>query len=127
MNIDSFIYLDTIHKHLLPLPGINEKLCFGTPAFYVNNKLFARLKEDGETLVIHTTEREKWMHAKPATFFITDHYKNYSYMLINLKIVTSGDLKKLLTEAWVNRAPKRLIKEASLQSLSALGQKGVKS
>ena len=111
MNIDSFIYLDAIRKHLLPLPGIHEKLCFGTPAFYVTDKLIARLKEDGNTLVIHTTEREKWMYAKPATFFITDHYKNYSYMLINLKIVTPSDLRKLLTEAWRNRAPKRLTKE----------------
>ena len=111
MNIDSFIYLDAIRRHLSALPGVTEKLCFGTPAFYVNNKLFARLKEDGKTLVIHTTEREKWMHKKPAIFFITDHYKNYSYMLINLKMVTPADLKKLLTEAWRNRAPKRLIKD----------------
>jgi hypothetical protein len=114
MNIDSFIYLDAIRKHLLGLPGIAEKLCFGTPAFYVNDKLFARLKEDGKTLVIHTTEREKWMHAEPGTFFITDHYKNYSYMLINLEIVIPADLKKLLTCAWHNRAPKRLIKEFDL-------------
>jgi hypothetical protein len=113
MNIDSFVYLDTIRENLLALPGIAEKLCFGTPAFYVKDKLFARLKEDGQTLVIHTTERDKWMHMKPRTFFITDHYKNYSYMLINLKMVTSADLKKLLTRAWYNRAPKRLIKEAS--------------
>ena len=114
MNIDSFIYLDAIRKHLVELPGITEKLCFGTPAFYVSDKLFARLKEDGKTLVIHTTEREKWMHATPGTFFITDHYKNYSYMLINLKTVIPPDLKKLLTRAWHNRASKRLIKEFDL-------------
>ena len=84
MNIDSFIYLDAIRKHLVELPGITEKLCFGTPAFYVSDKLFARLKEDGETLAVHTLEREKWMRAKPKIFFISDHYKNYSYMLINL-------------------------------------------
>jgi hypothetical protein len=117
MNIDSFIYLDAIRKHLLAMPGINEKLCFGTPAFYVNDKLFARLKEDGKTLVIHTTEREKWMRAKPNIFFITDHYKNYSSMLINLKIVMPADLKKLLTQAWRNRAPKRLIKEFDLSKI----------
>ena len=114
MHIDSFIYLDAIRKHTLALPGIFEQPCFGTPAFYVNGKLFARLKEDGRTLVIHTSEREKWMKAKPGTFFITDHYKNYSYMLINLEIVTPADLKKLLIEAWRNRAPKRLIKQLDL-------------
>ena len=50
MNIDTFIYLDAIRKYLSALPGITEKLCFGTPAFYVNDKLFARLKENGDTL-----------------------------------------------------------------------------
>jgi len=114
MDIDSFIYMDAIRKHIVALPGITEKPCFGTPAFYVNDKLFARLKEDGQTLVIHTSEREKWLKAKPGTFFITDHYKNYSYMLINLEIVAPADLKNLLTEAWRNRAPKRLIKEFDL-------------
>ncbi|MEP6952036.1 MAG: MmcQ/YjbR family DNA-binding protein [Ginsengibacter sp.] len=114
MNIDTFIYLDTVRKDLLALPGITEKVCFGTPAFYVNDKLFARLKEDGKTLVIHTTEREKWIHSKPKTFFITDHYKSYSYMLINLKTVVPADLKELLTRGWYNRAPKRLIKEFDL-------------
>jgi hypothetical protein len=115
MDIDTFIYLDTVRKHLLGLPGITEKLCFGTPAFYVNGKLFARMKEDGKTLVIHATEREKWMQAAPATFFITDHYKNYSYMLINLKIVIQADLKKLLTGAWHTRASKQLIREFDLK------------
>ena len=114
MDIDSFIYIDAIRKHIAALPGVAEKPCFGTPAFYVNDKLFARLKEDGQTLVIHTSEREKWMKAKPGTFFITNHYKNYSYMLIKLEIVTSADLKKLLTEAWRNRATKGLIKEFDL-------------
>jgi hypothetical protein len=112
--IDTFIYLDAIRRHLSALPGITERLCFGTPAFYVNDKIFARLKENGDTLVIHTTEREKWMNAKPAIFFITDHYKKYSYMLINLKLVTPADLKKLLTDAWRNKAPKRLIKDFDL-------------
>ena len=35
-------------------------------------------------------------------------------MLINLEIVAPADLKNLLTEAWRNRAPKRLIKEFDL-------------
>jgi hypothetical protein len=109
MDIDSFIYLDAIRKKLSVFPAVEEKPCFGTPAFYVKGKLFARMKEDGRTLVIHTLEREKWMAEKPATFFITYHYRNYSYMLIDLEKVTPGDLKELLTEAWINRATKKLI------------------
>lgn len=111
MDTDAFIYLEFLRKTLLPLPGVTEKLHFETPAFYVNKKIFARLKEDGETLVIHTTEREKWMDADGTTFFITDHYRHYDYMLVALKTVSPDDLKLLLLTAWRNRAPAKLRKE----------------
>ncbi len=111
MNIDSFIYLDRVRKIAMQLPGVTESTCFGTPAFYVNKKLFARMKEKGDVLVIHTIEREIWMKKDYNTFFITDHYKNYSYMLIALATVGTTDLKTLITSAWRNRAGKKLLKE----------------
>jgi hypothetical protein len=69
------------------------------------------MKEDCETLVIQTHEREKWMDTDPLTFFITDHYLNYDYLLIALKTVSPEDLTNLLITAWHNRAPAKLIKE----------------
>ncbi len=71
--------------------------------------MFARLREDGKTLVVYTEEREKWMKANPATFFITDHYKNYPLMLIDLATVKKKDLKQLLQASWEMRAPKSLL------------------
>ena len=67
------------------------------------------MKEDGETLVMQTLERDKWMEADPRTFFITEHYRNYDYMLVALKTVSPEDLTKLLFTAWRNRAPAKLI------------------
>lgn len=67
--------------------------------------------ENGEVLVVHTDEREKWMQADPETFFITDHYRNYPYMLIRLDKVQPDDLKQLLTAAWLKKASKTLVKE----------------
>ena len=107
----AYVHLEFIRKTLLPLPGVTEKLCFDTPAFYVNKKYFARLKEDGETLVLQTLQRDKWIAANPDVFFITDHYFNYDYMLINLKTVSPDDLTALLLTAWHNRATKKLINE----------------
>jgi hypothetical protein len=104
-------YLDFIQKAVKTLPGVTEKPCFDTPAFYVAGKLFTRLKEDGETLAIHTTDRDKWMQEDPDTFFITDHYQNYKYMLIALGSVKPEILQNLLTEAWKSRAPKKLLQE----------------
>ncbi len=107
---DTVIYLEFIRKAVEHLPGIVEKPCYSTPAFYADKKLFARMKEDGETLVLQTYEREKWMEADPDTFFVTDHYLNYDYMLVTLKNVSPDVLAKLLTIAWCNRASNKLIK-----------------
>lgn len=111
MEIDTIQALEFIRQSLAHLPGVTEKLCFATPAFYVNKKIFSRLREDGDTLVIQTTERDKWTSTDPETFFITDHYRDYDYMLLSLKRVEPADLKKLLEAAWYGRATKKLIKE----------------
>jgi hypothetical protein len=104
-------YLDFIRKTALALPAVTEKLCFDTPAFYVTDKLFARLKEDGETLALHSNEREKWIEKDPDTFFITEHYKNYKYALVTLGNIQPELLEKLLIDAWRNRASAKLCKE----------------
>jgi hypothetical protein len=116
MNADTFVFLQFLRKILLPMPGVTEKPCFGTPAFYVNNKLFSRVREDDETIVVNTTERNKWMNADPDTFFITEHYRNYDCMLVNFKKVSPQDVTKLLVTAWYNRATKKLIKEYETQT-----------
>jgi hypothetical protein len=111
MSNDPFIYVQFIRNVILVLPGTTEGMCFGTPAFYVNKKLLSRMKEDGETLVVHTPEREIWMQKDPETFFITDHYRNYPSMLIALNRVQPEALETLLKQAWLNRASKTQIKE----------------
>ncbi|TDE16861.1 MmcQ/YjbR family DNA-binding protein [Dyadobacter psychrotolerans] len=103
-------YLNFLRQTVEHLPAVTEKLCFETPAFYVNDKLFARIREDGETLVINTEERDKWIEEDPDTFYITDHYLKSKYMLISLSSVKQVTLKELLTRAWKNRAPKKLLK-----------------
>jgi hypothetical protein len=107
--MDTVINLEFIRSVVFELPGVTEKPCYSTPGFYVNKKLFARMKEDCETLVIQTLEREKWIDTDPDTFFVTDHYLNYDYMLVALKTVKPEDLEKLLYTAWYSRAPKKLV------------------
>jgi hypothetical protein len=74
MNIDTFHYLETIRKYILALPGVEEYTSSATPGFRVNKKLLARLREDGETLVVRSEERGMWMKKDPSIYFITDHY-----------------------------------------------------
>jgi len=103
--------LEFIRQNINSLPGVTEKLLFETPAFYVAKKIFARIREDGENLVLYTEERELWMSKDPKTYFITPHYENYKYMLVNLERVDPTELKQLLKNAWLKRATKTLIKQ----------------
>lgn len=109
MNIDAFVYLDRLRPLLFALPEVTEGVSYGTPGFYVNKKLFARLREEGDILVVYTDEREKWMKVDSEVYFITEHYRNYPWMLVRLGKVKQKDLKILLQHAWELRAPKRLI------------------
>ena len=108
--------IDTVRELALALPEVTEGVCFGTPAFYVRKKFFARLREDGDTLAIKVDygEREFWMLAKPETFFLTDHYVGYPMMLVRLSTVQRDDLQTLLSQAWRMVAPKRLLKGTNI-------------
>lgn len=61
MEQKTILALTFIRNVVAQLPATSEKLCFETPAFYVNKCLFARLKEDEEHLVIYTEERDRLM------------------------------------------------------------------
>jgi hypothetical protein len=92
------------------LPNVEEGPSYGTPGFRVAGQLFARLHQDGESLVIWMDPAERAMHmrADPDTYYITDHYRNYPWMLVRLSHVSLDDLRELLEDAWRNRAPSRL-------------------
>jgi len=111
MNIDTFHHLETIRKYMLTLPGVEEYACFGTPAFRVNKKLLARLREDGESLALRNEEREKWIDKNPSVYFVTEHYRNYPTLLIHLSKADENELYLLLFAAWQSRATKKQLKE----------------
>jgi hypothetical protein len=97
-------------RMLLALPGVEEKLSYGTPGFRVGGKLIARIKEDGGTLVVGAEfdEREALMAADPDSFFFTDHYRDYDWVLVRLDKVEAKLLAAALENAWRRRAPARL-------------------
>jgi hypothetical protein len=84
------------------LPGIIESTSYGTPALKIDGKLLARLKEDGETLVLRMdfVNRDLLLRAEPDLFFLTDHYLNYPSILLRLKEVTRKRMAELLEDAW---------------------------
>ena len=104
----------TVREIALALSGVEEGTSYGTPAFRVRGKFLARLREDGETLVVKCDypERDFHMEINPNAFFITDHYRGYPMLLVRLAAVKEDDLRDLLELAWRSLAPKRLLNTA---------------
>jgi hypothetical protein len=84
------------------LPEVEEGTSYGTPALRVKGRFFARLREDGETLVVKMNifERQYLMDA--------DHYRDYPSVLVRLPLVQPAQLAERLEDAWRIAAPKRL-------------------
>ena len=81
---------------VLSIEGVEESTSYGTAAFKIGGKLIARLKEDGESLVVGTTfeERDEMIATEPETYYITDHYLNYPWVLVRLAKVRPDAMKR---------------------------------
>jgi len=104
------ITFDTVRELAGELAGAEESTSYGTPAFKVRGTLFLRLWEDNETLVVRTEmdRREEMISDDPATYFLTDHYLNYPWVLVRLSKVRKNALRDLITSAWMlANAPKK--------------------
>jgi hypothetical protein len=104
--------IDTVRRLALALPEVEEGTWFRTPAWKVRSKSFARIKEDGETLVVMVDEGEKemLMEAEPEVFFQTPHYEGYPAMLVRLANIDEDELAEVLEDSWRRKAPKRLVR-----------------
>src|ERR1700734_3726532 len=93
---------EAIRKIALELDDVEEGTSYGTPAFKVRGELFARLRDDIGALVVRMSieDRQELMEADPETYFITDHYLNYPWILVNLARVTPDAMRDLLRGAW---------------------------
>jgi hypothetical protein len=104
-----------VRKIALAMENVEESTSYGTPAFKTGDNLMARLREDGDSLVVGTTfeEREEMMAADPETYYITDHYLNYPWVLVRLARVDEDVMRDLLGRAFrlALRKPRRAAKK----------------
>ena len=94
------------------LPEVEEGIWFRTPCLRVRKKSFARLKEDGETLVVRVVDledKEALLRGQPEVFFTTPHYDGYAYVLVRLAAADAGQLAELIEDAWRLSTPKRVL------------------
>jgi hypothetical protein len=94
------------------LPEVTEDIWYRTPALKVRGKGFTRLDEDGEWVVFFVEsvdEQQFLIEARPAVYFITDHYRGYPIVLARLRALSASEASIRLEEAWRQKAPKSLL------------------
>ena len=93
---------DTVRRLALTLPNVEESTSYGTAALKVKGKLMVRLHDDGDKIVLAMPfdRREEMMEADPETYFITDHYRDYPWILVSLARVREDALPDLLQIAY---------------------------
>jgi hypothetical protein len=101
----------TVKTIAMSLPEAYERTSYNTPAFYVGKKMFARLREDGISLVVNAADLDRIALSQmdPSVFSIPEHYRKYEMMVIDLQNVQLEELERLLIESWRRIAPKKLL------------------
>jgi hypothetical protein len=96
------VTFEVVRQIALALDHVEESTSYGTPAFKVHGALIARLHQDLDALVVRTDfeQRAELMATDSETYFITDHYLNYEWVLVNLARVHPDALRDLLRMAW---------------------------
>lgn len=94
------------------LPGVEDGTSYGTPALKVRGKLLARVHQSIDCFVLRADflDRQIMMQSAPGAFFITDHYRDYPWVLVRFSSIEARELPSLLERAWRLVAPKTLVK-----------------
>jgi len=99
------IDFDAVRNIGLALPGVEESTAYGFPALKVNGKLLAclpahRSAEPGSIVVrVDFDDRAELLAAAPDVYYVTDHYTDYSAVLVRLSRVNPDVLRDLLSMA----------------------------
>lgn len=102
---------DTVRRMALTLPNVEEGTSYKTPALKVKGKLFVRWRTeaDPDTIVLKMPldQREELIAGDPETYFMTDHYRNYPWVLVRLSKVHPDALPELLHIGYNNALPEK--------------------
>jgi len=55
--------------------------------------------------------KEALVADQPRLFFTTPHFDGYPAVLVRLDVAQPDELEELVVEAWLDRAPARLVRE----------------
>jgi hypothetical protein len=69
----------------------------------------------GPILAVHVPieVKEMLLESRPKVFFTTPHFDGWPAILIRLPVIPARDLRAFLRQAWLERAPKKLVAEVT--------------
>jgi hypothetical protein len=119
---------DDVARLALALPGTDERLSRGNRQWRVKDNLFVwerpLLRPDLAALgdaapsgpilgarVEHEGAKQALVQDPSGIYFTTPHFDGYPAILVQLEPIGLEDLEELVTEAWLCRAPPKLLKE----------------
>jgi len=120
--------LEDARRIALALPATSEKVSWGSLHWRVRDKGFAwerplRASDrtalaalgteapQGEILgvrVADLSEKDALVAAEPEVFFTVPHFDGYPAVLVRLAVIDVAELTEVITDAWLDRAPKTL-------------------
>jgi hypothetical protein len=111
MTTTDGLTLDEVRELALALPSVEEGTTSGTPVFRVRGRFLARMREDGQSLVLRMgrSEREVLTRARPAAYFFTEYHAESPLVVVRLAAVDREELAEHLAEAWRRVAPSSLV------------------
>ena len=115
-----------VRRLALALPGTSETASRDHAAWVVNDKFFVwerpLRKSDlealgarapkGPILGVRTSGlemKEVVLASDPGVYFTTPHFDGYPAVLVRLDKIAIKDLKDVMLEAWLARAPKKVV------------------
>jgi hypothetical protein len=101
------------HDLVMGFPETECATSYGQPAYKSFGKFLTRLRSEDDSVVlgqVSLDEREILCQADPETFHVTDHFRNYPYVLARLKQLDAKTLRGYLTRQWRHNAPKKWLK-----------------
>ena len=119
---------DQVRRYALALPGVVEETSHGNAAWKVDKKLFVwerPLKKSdraalgdaaptGAILGLRTADlemKEALLRGDSGALFTTPHFDGYAAVLVQLDKISAANVKRLIVEAWLGRAPERSVRE----------------
>jgi hypothetical protein len=117
---------DDVRRIALGLPETSEAVSWGHAHWRVKDKGFVWERPlrrpdlealgdaapDGEVLgarVEHLVAKEALLADPSGLYFTTPHFDGYPAVLVRLDDISVQDLEEVIVEAWLCRAPKRLV------------------